>query len=141
MKIVTIDSALQDVLKKKTQDFLETEFTLAKEISEKLFLALKPYFPAAGLAAPQIGISKSIFIFSFDRHPENLETVVNPFFVPLENTLIEGWEGCLSVILSDGIWKLAKVPRYEKIQVTYFNLEGEKIEKKIRRICSQSFPA
>jgi len=64
---------------------------------------LKPYLPAAGLAAPQIGISKSVFIFSFDRGPKNLEAVVNPRFVPIEDTKVEGWEGCFSVMLSNGI--------------------------------------
>ncbi len=129
MKIVTIDSPLRDVLKKKTEEIRENELGLAREITEKLFLALKPYLPAAGLAAPQIGISKSVFIFSFDRDPKNLEAVINPSFIPVRDTKIEGWEGCFSVMLSNGLWKLAKIPRYEAIQVTYLNLEGEKIEK------------
>lgn len=139
MKIVTIDSPSQDILKMKTEAIKENELVLAREISEMLHLALKPYLPAAGLAAPQIGISKSIFIFSFDRDPKNLETVVNPSFIPLDDTKIEGWEGCFSVILSDGIWKLAKVPRYEIIKVTYMNLEGENIEKTLEGFAARVF--
>lgn len=139
MKIVTIDSPLQDILKKKTEEIKENEFILAKEISEKLFLALKPYFPAAGLAAPQIGISRSVFIFSFDRSPDNLETVINPSFLPVGDTKIESWEGCFSVILSNGIWKLAKIPRYEIIQVSYLNLKGEKIEKILEGFAAKVF--
>lgn len=139
MKIVTIDSHLQDVLKKKTEEIQENELWLAREINEKLLLALKPYLPAAGLAAPQIGISKSVFIFSFDRDPQNLEAVINPSFSPVGDTKIEGWEGCFSVMLSNGIWKLAKIPRYETIQVTYLNLEGERIERILEGFAAKVF--
>jgi len=134
MKIVTIGSPLQDVLKKKTEEIQENELWLAREISEKLLLALKPYLPAAGLAAPQIGISKSVFIFSFDRDPQNLEAVINPSFSPVGDTKIEGWEGCFSVML-----KLTKIPRYETIQVTYLNLEGERIERILEGFAAKVF--
>ena len=81
VQIVTIDSPLQHVLKTKTEQLQANELPLAREIVEKLLLALKPHLPAAGLAAPQIGISKSVFIFSFDRDPSNLEGVINPSFI------------------------------------------------------------
>jgi peptide deformylase len=139
MKIVTIDSPLQDILNKKTENIQETELWLAREISEKLFLSLKPYLPAAGLAAPQIGISKSVFIFSFNRDPQHLETVINPSFFPVGDEKIESWEGCFSVILSNGIWKLAHIPRYKTIQVTYLNLEGKKIEKILEKFAAKVF--
>lgn len=137
--IVTIDSKQKEVLHQLTQEIQEDELDLAKEIGEKLFLALKPYFPAAGLAAPQIGISKAVFIYSFDRDPKNLEVVINPIFSPISDEVVEGWEGCLSVILSDGIWKVAKIPRFEKIKVSYLNLNGEKIEKILEGFAAKVF--
>lgn len=139
LKIVTVDSPLKDVLKKKTEEIKENELPLASEIAKKLFLALTPYLPAAGLAAPQIGISKSVFIFSFDRNPENLEAVVNPSFTPADSRKIKGWEACFSVILSNGVWKIAEVPRYEKIRVTYLNLKGERIEKILEGFAAKVF--
>jgi len=137
--IVTIDSALQEILHQKTEEIQEEELFLAREIAEKLFCALQPHFPAAGLAAPQIGISKSVFIFSFDRDPKNLEVVINPSFSPLEDLQIEGWEGCFSVMLSNGIWKLAKVPRYEVIRVQYRNLKWELVEKTLDGFAAKVF--
>lgn len=128
-KIITVDSPQRQLLNGKTEDFDVHELPLAQEIAEQLFLAIHPHLPAAGLAAPQIGISKSIFIYSFDRDPKNLEIAINPSFIPLEEKKCEGWEGCLSVILSNGIWKLAKVGRYEKIQASYLNPKGEKVGK------------
>jgi peptide deformylase len=139
MKIVTIDSPLQNILKQQTEEIQESELGLACEISEKLFLALKPHLPAAGLAAPQIGINKSVFIYSFNRDPENLETVINPSYFPLEDTKVEGWEGCFSVMLSDKTWKLANIPRFKSIQVSYLNLEGECIEKKLEDFAARVF--
>lgn len=128
--IITVDNPKKDFLLRKTEKISDTELDLAQEIYKKLFLALKPHFPSAGLAAPQIGILKSVFIYSFDRDPKNLEAIINPSFAPVSDKKVEGWEGCLSVILSNGIWKMANVCRYEKIQVTYQNLNG-KVEEKV----------
>jgi len=139
VKIVTVDSPLQEVLRRKTEEIKEEELHLAREIAAKLFLALKPYLPAAGLAAPQIGISKSIFIFSFDRDPKNLEVVINPSFVPVGNAQVKGWEGCFSVILSERTWKLANVPRYETIKVTFLNLDGQRVEKTLTGFAAKVF--
>jgi peptide deformylase len=129
IQIVTIDSPLQHILKMKTEEIRADELPLAQEIAQKLLAALQPHLPAAGLAAPQIGISKSVFIFSFDRDPKNLEAVINPSFVPIGEAKIEGWEGCFSVILSNNTWRLAKIPRYESIQVQYLDIEGKKVGK------------
>lgn len=139
IQIVTIDSPLSHILKTKTEDIQIDELSLAQEIIDQLFSALKPYLPAAGLAAPQIGISKSVFIFSFDRDPNHLEGVINPSFSPVGDAKIEGWEGCFSIMLSNGIWKLAKVPRYEKIQVQYLNVKGEKVEKLLEGFAAKVF--
>lgn len=137
--IITVDHPLKKVLHQKTEEIKDDEWTLAQEIAEKLFFALKPYFPAAGLAAPQIGISKSIFIFSYDRDPDHLEAVINPTFIPLTGAQVSGWEACFSILLSDGIWKLAKIPRYETIKVSYFNLNGEKVEKILEGFAAKVF--
>jgi len=139
VQIITIDSPLQYVLKTKTEELKNDELPQAQEIIEKLISALTPYFPAAGLAAPQIGISKSVFIFSFDRDPKNLEGVVNPRFTPNGEAKVEGWEGCLSTILCEHSLKIAKIPRYETIQVEYLNAKGERIEKILDGFAAKAF--
>lgn len=123
--VVTIDSPLCAVLSEKTMEI--DNWGEAREIADRLYWALKPYFPAAGMAAPQIGVNKSVFIFSYDRDPAHLEAVVNPNFMPIGEEKISGWEGCLSVITDN--WMLAKVSRYVAIKVTYWNLDGEMVEK------------
>jgi len=137
LKIVTVDSAEQSILSIKTENIQQTELLLAREIGEKLFLALEPYFPAAGLAAPQIKIGKSVFIYSYNRDPKNLEVVINPSFTPVGKEKTAGWEGCLSVITTT--WKLAYVPRHEKIKVTYLNQAGEVVEKILEGFAAKAF--
>ncbi len=139
VEIVTVDSPKQIVLEQPTKPIKENEWALARAIGEKLLLALWPHFPAAGLAAPQIGISRSVFIFSFDRDPKNLEVVINPSLTSHSQSQVQSWEGCLSIILSNGIWKHAKIPRYERIKVTYFNLKREKKEKILEGFAAKVF--
>jgi peptide deformylase len=122
VNIITVDSHESAVLRQKTEWIQDCEFSLAGEIAEKLFAALKPHLPAAGLAAPQIGISKAIFIFSYDRDPKHLEVVINPTFVPFTETQNQSWEGCFSTILCEDSWQVANVYRFEKIRVSYLNL-------------------
>jgi peptide deformylase len=138
-EIITIDSSRADVLKTKTEQIQENELGLAKEIGRQLFLSLEPFFPAGGLAAPQIGISKSVFIFSYNRDPKNLEVVINPTFTPVGNEKVEGWESCLSAILKTGPRKCAKVSRYERIKVAYLNQEGEVVEKVVEGFAAKVF--
>jgi len=58
----------------------------------------------AGLAAPQIGVSKRVVIFGVEANPRypDAETVprtvlINPVIEFLTKETDEGWEGCLSV--------------------------------------------
>ncbi|HVK54572.1 MAG TPA: peptide deformylase, partial [Burkholderiales bacterium] len=76
----------------------------------------------AGLAAPQIGVSKQVVVFGFKqnaRYPEADEVpytvLINPEITPLGNEEEEGWEGCLSVPGLRGM-----VPRYKRIRYTGF---------------------
>jgi peptide deformylase len=85
----------------------------------------------AGLAAPQIGVDQALAIFGFrqnQRYPDAPavpETVlINPTITPLDDTLEEGWEGCLSVPGLRGV-----VPRYARIRYSGFDAEGQPIER------------
>jgi peptide deformylase len=137
--IVTIDCPEHAVLKQQSRDFEEIEWPLAREIAQQLYSALQPYFPAAGLAAPQIGIARSIFIYSYDRDPAHLQTVVNPSFVPVGTQRLEGWENCLSVMLGKGPWRIAKLARYETIHVRYRTLDGETVDTTLDGFAARVF--
>ena len=85
----------------------------------------------AGLAAPQIGVDLQLVIFGFsrnDRYPDAPpvpETVLlNPVIEAIDDTLEEGWEGCLSVPGMRGV-----VPRLARIRYRGVDLEGRPIER------------
>jgi peptide deformylase len=106
----------------------------AKSIIQDLKNTLLPRMPAAGLAAPQIGISKKVIIFSWDRTPEHIEAAINPTFKPLNEEKTFGWEGCFSVPLA-----LAKVPRYQTILATYTTFEGKRVRYKLQGFAARVF--
>jgi len=83
-----------------------------------------------GLAAPQIGISKRIIALGVSDHARNKrditipnQIIINPEFTPIDDTLEEDYEGCLSVGEL-----VAKVPRYKKINYHGFDVYGNLIE-------------
>ena len=79
--------------------------------------------PGIGLAAPQIGESKRIFVI--DLHDEETQhgpfVVVNPRFTTLEGE-VESTEGCLSVPGYVG-----EVTRYERVVCIGLDRYGQKI--------------
>ncbi len=73
-----------------------------------------------GLAAPQVGISKRIFVC--DNGQGLVRKVINPVITPLTEEVQEYEEGCLSV---PGIFK--KVERPKKIHIKYLNENAQEI--------------
>ena len=72
-----------------------------------------------GLAAPQIGVSKRIFVMDVD---DELYIFINPELVELSEETVESSEGCLSVPGVD-----ATVARSTRAVVEGLNLDGERI--------------
>lgn len=77
-----------------------------------------------GLAAPQVGISKRMFVC--DKGDGVVRKVINPVITPLTDELMDFEEGCLSV---PGIYK--KVQRPEKIRIEYTNEKGEAVTEEV----------
>jgi len=87
----------------------------------------------AGLAAPQIGVSKRVVVFGFQSNPRYPEAasvsktvLVNPEIEPLTDRIEEGWEGCLSVPGMRGL-----VPRYTRIRYRGHDQKGERIDRTV----------
>ena len=129
--IVTIYQDPTNCLTKKATKIPLTKegLKLAREIGDKLMQTVMPLMPAAGLAAPQIGISRQIFLYSFDGSQENIEIVINPSFEILNQDTNWFWEGCFSAMQNDGISELANVERFNKILVSYNDFEGKTLKK------------
>ena len=85
----------------------------------------------AGLAAPQIGVDLQLVIFGYthnarypDAPPVPPTVLINPVITPLDETLSEGWEGCLSVPGLRGV-----VPRWTRIRYQGFDARGTPIDR------------
>ena len=93
-------------------------------------LAFVAHKQGMGIAAPQVGISKQIFIMCshpnqrYPNAPEMPPTcVINPEIISMSGLAEKDWEGCLSV---PGLRAL--VPRYQQIQVRYWLRDGTQVE-------------
>ena len=85
-----------------------------------------------GLAAPQIGLSKRIFAIRAEDEDEQLHEymLANPKIISHSEELayLENGEGCLSIKKDiPGI-----VPRYKRVKVTGYNVDGELVEIKAK---------
>lgn len=99
---------IDDEVRKLLDDMLETMYAT----------------DGVGLAAPQIGVSKRIFVC--DDRQGNIRKVINPVITPITEELNEYEEGCLSV---PGIFK--KVERPKAINIKYLDELGEAHEENI----------
>ena len=98
-----------------------------QNIIQMMIDTLKTKGGGAGLAAPQIGINKRIILCTFTRKIEDLEPMINPEYQPIGTTREEAWEGCFSVPLC-----FAKISRWQAIEVSYYNSQGSKLQKKLQ---------
>jgi len=87
----------------------------------------------AGLAAPQIGVDLQVVVFGFnriERYPDApavpMTVLINPHITPLDETMEDGWEGCLSVPGLRGV-----VPRWQRIRYQGFDAKGNPIDREV----------
>ena len=87
----------------------------------------------AGLAAVQIGVPKRIMIFGFEsnaRYPDvgpiPFTVLINPELRPLDEEMVSGWEGCLSVPDMRGF-----VKRHARVRYRGFDQQGVEIGREV----------
>jgi peptide deformylase len=85
----------------------------------------------AGLAAPQIGVDLQLVIFGYtsnvrypDAPPVPSTVLINPVITPLDDEIVEGWEGCLSVPGLRGV-----VSRHTRLRYTGYDPHGHVIDR------------
>ena len=81
----------------------------------------------AGLAAPQVHVSRRIVIYGVEANPRYpdadavpLTVLINPRVTPVGDAQEEDWEGCLSVPDLRGM-----VPRFTRVRVEAYDREGK----------------
>ena len=84
-----------------------------------------------GLAAPQVGINKRIFVIDIDDGITR--KIINPKLEYLKK-LVSNEEGCLSV---PGVFK--NVDRFERVKATYLNEKSEMITEEVEGVLARAF--
>lgn len=86
-------------------------------------------YDGAGLAAPQVHVSKQIVVFEVEGNPRYpdaesipLTVLINPKLTPTTKHTEEDWEGCLSLPDLRG-----KVPRYTQVRIEAYDRTGNKL--------------
>ena len=84
-----------------------------------------------GIAAPQIGVPLRVVVFGMehserypDAPPVPRTVLVNPEIEPLDDEMIDDWEGCLSVPGLRGL-----VPRYRRVRYRGADAAGQPFEE------------
>lgn len=130
-----------DVLERKA-DYIDPTPEGLKEagkISDKLMKVLKPRMPLPGISAPQIGISKQVFLYSWDKRWENLVIVINPRIMQSDFVSYKAWEVNQSSISRDGIVKVPLIERPSEVNVTYMDINGDPQHKVLSGFAARAF--
>lgn len=87
-------------------------------------------YSGVGLAGPQVHVSLQVAVLEVDQHPRYpdmppvpLTFLINPQLTVLDASMIEDWEGCLSIPEMRG-----KVPRFKQLRVTALGRKGEALD-------------
>jgi peptide deformylase len=117
------------VLRKSTEAIPKETITSSgiQRLIDDMFQAMHDN-DGVGLAAPQVGISKQLAVIELANPSRSDKAIpktvlINPKIIACSNTLIEDWEGCLSINDMRG-----KVPRFEWVDLEALNRKGEKIK-------------
>lgn len=122
MRVLIINNAEDSlILRRKSKD---VDFKKDKIVLQKLISRLKATMTeesGVGIAAPQVGILRNIFLFTrIDKPDHSVEVAINPKIIAYsdENFVFEG-DGCLSVPERKG-----NSVRHKWIDVEYLNEAG-----------------
>jgi peptide deformylase len=126
MSILKVSRLGNPVLRQRAQP-LTPEF-LARPSTQTLIdnmIETMVEYHGVGLAAPQVHESLSLAVIE-SKGPRGdipLTVLVNPEVEVLDASLVEDWEGCLSIPDFRGL-----VPRFRKLQVRALDRQGKRIE-------------
>lgn len=81
----------------------------------------------AGLAAPQVGITKRLFVMNPTGDPKDFMVCINPKIETASSTMKWAEESCLSL---PGV--IERIRRHTKISVRYATPSGMEIKKKLK---------
>jgi peptide deformylase len=139
MRITTIG----DPVLRERADEVSAEELRSPEIQELIDALIETRREAggAGLAAPQVGVSKRIAVVEVDKATRYkykplvpLTVIVNPVIEPLSDETLVINEGCLSIPDLRG-----DVPRYIRARVNYLDRNGAECSEVVEGLTAGTF--
>jgi peptide deformylase len=125
------------VLREEAKPVAEGEFGTPELIRlvEKMNAALATCDDGVALAAPQIGVSKRLFVVAKKIFSGESDLVfINPEIIKISRAKKVLEEGCLSVR-----WKYGEVKRAEKVTLQAFDINGKKVTRHASGLLAQIF--
>ncbi|HOY26792.1 MAG TPA: peptide deformylase, partial [Mesotoga sp.] len=117
-KVIYIGNPLLRLVSKKIEVFDEKLREFVEELSKAMYVE-----DGVGLAAPQVGVSKRIFVYDAG---EGIRVVINPEFLWKSEETVQMEEGCLSI---PGIY--ADLFRPSSVKLRYQDVEGNFHEEEL----------
>ena len=117
-----------DILRQVAKPVLENELDEIKNFTREM-KEIMLQFNGIGLAAPQVGIDKSFFIYG---SKDNIETVINPKIVSTGGENIPMIEGCLSFP-----GEHYAVTRPDKIMISYYDINWKQKSEELTGFMSR----
>ena len=118
VKVIYIGNPLLRLVSKKIEVFDEKLREFVEELSKAMYVE-----DGVGLAAPQVGVSKRIFVYDAG---EGIRVVINPEFLWKSEETVKMEEGCLSI---PGIY--ADLFRPSSVKLRYQDVEGNFHEEEL----------
>jgi len=115
------------ILRAKNEDVKFDHDLALKQLISRLKVTLKEE-QGVGIAAPQVGINRNLFLFvRVDKEEEPVEVAINPRIVnhPEETVCFE-YDGCLSIPGVSG-----NSVRYPWVDVEYTNEQGKRVKERL----------
>jgi len=128
MAVYKVVEAEDDILRLKAKEVTKINSSIYKLLDNMRDTMYE--YRGAGLAAPQIGVSKRVIVVDVGDGPIEL---INPTIVEVDGSATES-EGCLSV---PGV--VGEVTRSAKVKVRGLNRKGEEVEYKAEGYLARAF--
>lgn len=128
-RVLTISNRQDSVLlrtKSANVNFAKDK-ALIEKLIDRLLVTMKEK-SGVGIAAPQVGLSRNIFIFTrIDKPGRPIEAAINPKIVShSDSTVCFVRDGCLSIP-----GKSANTVRYKWVEVEYLNRNGQFMRERL----------
>ena len=134
MSVMKITPYGDPLLRKRSLPIEHIDNELERLIGEMMFTMQAA--KGVGLAAPQVGVSKQLFLMDWSELEEGgeINAHINPKILKVDGKIVTQQEGCLSL---PDVW--GDVDRSDRILVQYMDQDGYQLEEEMFGLAARIF--